>query len=73
MIQQILKADDIIFNWKPKFQEMLTALSDSASENRLHKDLLIQKMSELVTQINNFGSGSKRLEKARDELLNKLT
>ena len=70
IIAQILKADAFIFSWKPKFEKFLYELERSALPSNSSLKLIKSKISQMISQIDEFEHGSKRLEKARDEILN---
>ena len=69
IINQILKADDFIFDWVPKFEKLLTILENSKSQNIKALSLLKTKISQILLQINNFIPGTERLKKSKSEIL----
>jgi hypothetical protein len=68
IISQILKADKIIFNWRPKFQEMLKELKKLDLLKSESAQMIKSKLNQLLLQISDFKTGSLRLEKAQKEL-----
>jgi DNA-binding transcriptional regulator GbsR (MarR family) len=69
IINQILKADEYIFDWVPKFRKLRNELNSYKSQETTSIFLIRTKISQILRHITDFKPGSERLAKAKAEIM----
>jgi len=74
LCNNILKADDQIFSWTVKFEELITELQTKSKfqKDKKENQFLLERINVLLKEIEDFKTGSVLIENARDELRNSI-